>query len=90
MNGVNWLLPPPAGTLEAACRIRYRHNEVSSLIRIVENDSVTVHLSVPQTGVTPGQAAVFYHGDEVIGGGWIDVGAHSMRPGRTPSAPTST
>ncbi len=68
---VNWLIQPPAETLDAACRIRYRHQEVDSLIRVDESGDVTVHLKEPQGGVTPGQAAVFYWGDEVLGGGWI-------------------
>jgi tRNA-specific 2-thiouridylase len=35
------------------------------------NDQVTVTFDQPQRAVTPGQAAVFYDGDEVAGGGWI-------------------
>ena len=71
VTGINWLIDRPARELDAACRIRYRHSEVPALIRPVGNDGVTVRLKVAQTGVTPGQAAVFYHGDEVLGGGWI-------------------
>ncbi len=88
VDHVNWLIPAPAGPLDANCRIRYRHQEVPSQIRKVDLDTVRVVLKEAQHGVTPGQAAVFYRGDEVVGGGWIDVGAHGMRPGRTPSAPT--
>jgi tRNA-specific 2-thiouridylase len=87
---VNWLIPPPDGPLDAACRIRYRHHEVAALIQVADHNHVTVHLKEAQTGVTPGQAAVFYRGDEVIGGGWIDVGAGSPRSGRgnhIPAAP---
>jgi tRNA-specific 2-thiouridylase len=58
--------------MDAACRIRYRHREVPSRIQVDGNDRVTVYLKEPQHGVTPGQAAVFYRGDEVLGGGWID------------------
>lgn len=87
VDQVNWLIPPPAGPLDAACRIRYRHQEIQAQIRKVDDDTVRVVMKEPQAGVTPGQAAVFYQGDEVIGGGWIDVGAHGPRPGRASSAP---
>lgn len=86
VDQVNWLIQPPVGPLDAACRIRYRHEEVPSQIRMVDMDTVRVVMKEPQSGVTPGQAAVFYQGDEVIGGGWIDVGAHGLRPGRASSA----
>ena len=71
VTGVNWLSPPPSATLDAACRIRYRHKEVPALIQGDGHYQATVHLKEPQAGVTPGQAAVFYRGDEVLGGGWI-------------------
>jgi tRNA-specific 2-thiouridylase len=90
VTGVNWLIQPPADMFEVACRIRYRHQEVPALIQTVDDNYLTVHLKEAQTGVTPGQAAVFYQGDEVIGGGWIDAGAGSPRPGcgnHTPAAP---
>lgn len=87
VDDVNWIIPPPIGALDAACRIRYRHREVPAQIRSVDIDTVRVVLKEPQAGVTPGQAAVFYRGDEVLGGGWIDVGAHAARPGRVLSAP---
>ena len=58
-------------SIEAACRIRYRHQEAPSLITMLEDGSVRVDFHEPQSGVTPGQAAVFYDGDRVLGGGWI-------------------
>jgi len=71
VDRVNWIVPPPAETFEAACRIRYRHKEIPSIIQINENKSVIVRMKSVQHGVTPGQAAVFYQDDEVLGGGWI-------------------
>ncbi len=71
VGGVNWLINPPVKPLEAACRIRYRHQEVPSLLTILDDGSVKVDFHEPQSGVTPGQAAVFYDGDRVLGGGWI-------------------
>jgi tRNA-specific 2-thiouridylase len=68
---VNWIVPPPAQSFTAACRIRYRHHEVPSHIQCVEVNQLRVHLNTAQHGVTPGQAAVFYRDDEVLGGGWI-------------------
>ncbi len=71
MEQVNWLGPPPDGPFRAACRIRYRHREVPARVEAIDGDRVRVVFDRPQTGVTPGQAAVIYDGDEVIAGGWI-------------------
>ncbi len=87
VDEVNWVVSPPTGPFDAACRIRYRHQEVPARIQAVDVDTVRVVMKESQAGVTPGQAAVFYRGDEVIGGGWIDVGAHGLRPGRGTASP---
>lgn len=61
---------PPDGEMLAEVRIRYRSEPVPSSVRI-EGDRAEVHFEHPQRAVTPGQAAVFYDGDNVIGGGTI-------------------
>lgn len=68
---VNWMIAAPVKPIEAACRIRYRHHEVPATVTDRGNGSVNVEFAEPQPGVTPGQAAVFYAGDRVLGGGWI-------------------
>jgi len=73
VHGVNWNEgAAPAGPLRACCRIRYRHQEVPALITPLDGDRAQVEFDQPQRGVTPGQAAVFYAGDRVLGGGWIE------------------
>ncbi len=69
---VNWTVPPPSQPLRARCRIRYRHSEVPALITPLPEGRAAVSFDEPQKGVTPGQAAVFYEGDKVLGGGWIE------------------
>ena len=69
--GINWITPPEQDQIRARTRIRYRHREAESTIRITGNNTATVVFDVPQSAVTPGQGAVFYHGDEVLGAGWI-------------------
>ena len=54
-----------------ACRIRYRHQPAAASLHLLEAGRVRVEFDQPQSGITPGQAAVFYHNDCVIGGGWI-------------------
>ncbi len=71
VDNLNWLIAPPVAPIEAACRIRYRHQEAPSLISCQGDGSVRVDFRQPQSGVTPGQVAVFYDGDRVLGGGWI-------------------
>ncbi len=71
VSAVNWHIDPPQEPLSISCRIRYRHHEVASVVTPVGPDSAQVDFAIPQHGVTPGQAAVFYDGDRVVGGGWI-------------------
>lgn len=71
LHQVNWLIPEPTAPFEVACRIRYRHREQPAVIRPVAGGGWEVEFRQPQRGVTPGQAAVFYRDDQVLGGGWI-------------------
>jgi tRNA-specific 2-thiouridylase len=68
---INWLIPPPREPLSAAVRLRYRHPGAGCLITPIQPASARITLDQPQTAITPGQAAVFYQGDQVLGGGWI-------------------
>jgi len=67
----HWVLEKPREAFSTMCRIRYRHTEVSATVEPLDGDTVKVTFETPQSGVTPGQAAVFYRDDLVIGGGWI-------------------
>ncbi len=68
----NWLVPVPGEPIEARCRIRYRHGEVPAVIIPLAGQRAEVRFAEPQKGITPGQAAVFYEDDRVLGGGWIE------------------
>lgn len=70
-TGTNWIVPAPQQPLRARCRIRYRHHEALCTLIVLDDERVEVRFDEPQNGVTPGQAAVFYDGDRVLGGGWI-------------------
>ena len=67
---VNWL-EEPAAEIEAEVQIRYRAPAVACKIRPEPDGACEVHFTEPLTAVTPGQAAVFYRGERVLGGGWI-------------------
>jgi len=72
-GGLNWISTSmPDGDAEALVQIRYRHPGVAAVLSPLEDQKVKVEFKVPQKSVTPGQAAVFYRGDEVLGGGWIE------------------
>lgn len=68
---LNWLIDPPRGDLEAVAVIRYRHPGVPALISPSGPGEVRVIFQTPQSAVAPGQAVIFYQGDRVLGGGWI-------------------
>ena len=56
---------------EVTVKIRYGHPGATATVFPGENGTARVRLHTPQRAVTPGQAAVCYRGDEVLGGGWI-------------------
>jgi len=59
------------GPMRVAVKIRHRHEPASAVMERVSADEVLVTFDEPQRAITPGQAAVFYDGDIVVGGGWI-------------------
>jgi tRNA-specific 2-thiouridylase len=70
---VNWISgDTPSSPIRAHARIRYRHKEAAATVTPVGEEKVHIAFDAPQTAVTPGQAVVFYDGDVVLGGGWID------------------
>jgi tRNA-specific 2-thiouridylase len=76
---MNWIIPPASDEFAGRCKIRYRHLPVPCRARLLENGTCEVRFDQPQKAVTPGQSLVFYHDDEVVGGGRI-VSALQTRP----------
>ncbi len=67
---VAWYGPRPTAELACAAQIRYRHRPVDCRL-LVRGEQMEVSLRRPVPAITPGQAAVFYDGERVLGGGWI-------------------
>jgi tRNA-specific 2-thiouridylase len=72
--GVNWVSwPALAAPARAQVKVRHRHTPASATLYPTSDAArVDVLFDEPQRAVTPGQAAVFYDGDLVLGGGWIE------------------
>jgi tRNA-specific 2-thiouridylase len=72
VDRVNWFVPEselPSQGLSA--QIRYNHDAQAVKLVPLDNERVRLEFSDPQHAITPGQSAVFYHGDYVLGGGTI-------------------
>jgi tRNA-specific 2-thiouridylase len=71
-RGANWLIAPPTAALRCQVKIRYRSRPISATVTPTADDRFAVHFDEPCEGIAPGQAAVCYDADRVLGGGWID------------------
>ena len=71
--GLNWVaMDSPSRPVRADVRVRYRHTPAPALITPLPcGRRASVTFDEPQRAITPGQATVFYRGEEVVGGGWI-------------------
>lgn len=69
-NWLRWDAPPRA--FRASVQVRYRHRAVPCAVVVGPDGTATVELDRAEAGISPGQAAVLYDGDEVLGGGWIE------------------
>ena len=72
----NWLSDRPETRTACAVKVRYRQTSEPCVIDPEGSAAVSVYPDSPIFGVAPGQAAVFYDGDRVLGGGWIHSGTN--------------
>jgi tRNA-uridine 2-sulfurtransferase len=71
ITDINWIGKAPTSPVEVFTRVRYRSREVASTVVPQDEHTAIVSFKTPQAAVTPGQGAVFYNGEEILGGGWI-------------------
>jgi len=70
---VNWIAgAPPDAPRPLTARIRHRHHDAPAIVTPDGDARASIEFSSPQMAITPGQAVVFYDGEDVVGGGWID------------------
>lgn len=70
LGDLNWITAPPGSSQRITVKIRYSHKGVPSVVTI-KNDHATLVFDEPQPAVTPGQVAVFYRDEQVLGAGII-------------------
>ena len=72
VDSINWIsIQGMTSPFSAQVKIRYNHPGSEAIISLRNEDEVEVKFKSPQKAITPGQAAVFYSGETVLGGGWI-------------------
>ena len=70
--GANWLVDPPTKPFACRVKIRYRSPAYPATVEPLADNRFHVLFDDPGRGIAPGQAAVCYDGDRVLGGGWIE------------------
>ncbi|MSQ94763.1 MAG: tRNA 2-thiouridine(34) synthase MnmA [Gemmataceae bacterium] len=73
---VNWLIDAPNQPLACHAKIRYHHEAAAATVVPMDDGDVRVDFAEPQSAITPGQAVVFYDGDRLLGGAWIESANH--------------
>lgn len=71
VTDINWINRPEHFPAEVAIQIRYRHRSAPARLTETSPTAAEFEFETAQNAITPGQGAVFYRGDEVLGGGWI-------------------
>ena len=72
-SDVNWVAgEPPQQMMRVTAQIRHRHPAALATLHPQETTAAHLEFDDPQPAISPGQAVVFYDGDAVVGGGWID------------------
>jgi tRNA-specific 2-thiouridylase len=72
VNDVNWVsIGQPSGSIRATVKIRHKHEPASAVVEALGDTRARITFDAPQRAITPGQGAVFYDGDRVLGGAWI-------------------
>lgn len=71
VEDINWIISCPDKPIQIDVRVRYRHQAVPATLTALDGTHAQISFNIPQPAVTPGQGAVFYEGDQVLGGGWI-------------------
>jgi len=72
IEDVNWVsCEKPTAPLRAFVKIRHKHEPAPANVEALPANRARIAFDSPQRAITPGQAAVFYDGDRVLGGGWI-------------------
>jgi tRNA-specific 2-thiouridylase len=70
-RGLNWIgFEPPPTPFRAEVQVRYRHEPASATLE-VRGDELRAVFDAPEMAVAPGQGAALYHGERLLGGGWI-------------------
>ncbi len=71
-NQANWLTETPAEPFRCKVQIRYNADAVDAVVSVDADQNFSVVFDELEAGIAPGQAAVVYEGDRVLGGGWIE------------------
>lgn len=72
VRDVNWIsIARPHGKVRAEVKVRHRHDAATATVEAIGETTARIYFDEPQRAITPGQGAVFYSGELVLGGGWI-------------------
>jgi len=72
VNQVNWVsIPKPEKSIKCQVKIRNQHQPASATLSVLDENKVRIEFDKPERAITPGQSAVFYDGEILLGGGII-------------------